>query len=37
MKYGQLDDYIGIPNFNYSVLAKDQFNKLKDSRFKIRK
>lgn len=37
MKYGQLDDFMDIPNFNYSRLAKDQYDKVKDSRINMRK
>lgn len=32
LRYGQLDDYIGIPNFNYSRLAKDEHSKVVKSR-----
>jgi hypothetical protein len=37
LKYGQLDDFIGIPNFNYSSIAKDQYNKIRDSKVNMRK
>jgi hypothetical protein len=37
MKYGQLDDFMDIPNFNYWELANDQYSKIKDSRINMRK
>jgi hypothetical protein len=30
LKYGQLDNFLGIPNFDYRMIAKDQYLKIKD-------